>query len=84
MGHALNHSVGCRQKWMRGFQRICDPARKPITAEFHWTVVEKSKRWGRLNALWIWGREAFTERFKMEKYKYGARIISQPRRLGCS
>ena len=85
MGHALNHSVqDALGRWhrMRGFTTLILPGTDHggISTQ---TVVEKEIAKEGLTRYDL-GREAFTERVWSWKEQYGAQIIMQLKRLGCS
>ena len=85
MGHALNHSVqDALGRWhrMRGFTTLILPGTDHggISTQ---TVVEKEIAKEGLTRHTL-GREAFVARVWEWKEQYGARILSQLKRLGCS
>ena len=85
MGHALNHSVqDTLGRWhrMRGFVTLILPGTDHggISTQ---TVVEKEIAREGLTRHDM-GREAFVARVWEWKEQYGARILSQLKRLGCS
>ena len=85
MGHALNHSVqDALGRWhrMRGFTTLILPGTDHAGIATQ-TVVEKEIAKEGLTRYDL-GREAFVERVWQWKAQYGARIISQLKRLGCS
>ncbi len=85
MGHALNHSVqDTLGRWhrMRGFTTLILPGTDHAGIATQ-TVVEREIAKEGLTRYDL-GREAFVERVWQWKEQYGARIISQLKRLGCS
>ncbi len=85
MGHALNHSVqDTLGRWhrMRGFTTLILPGTDHAGIATQ-TVVEKEIAKEGLTRHDL-GREAFVARVWQWKEQYGARIISQLKRLGCS
>ena len=85
MGHALNHSVqDALGRWhrMRGFTTLILPGTDHAGIATQ-TVVEKEIAKEGLTRYDL-GREAFVARVWQWKEQYGARIISQLKRLGCS
>ena len=85
MGHALNHSVqDTLGRWhrMRGFTTLILPGTDHAGIATQ-TVVEKEIAREGLTRYDL-GREAFVARVWLWKEQYGARIISQLKRLGCS
>ena len=85
MGHALNHSVqDALGRWhrMRGFTTLILPGVDHASIATQ-TVVEKEIAKEGLTRYDL-GREAFVARVRLWKEQYGARIISQLKRLGCS
>ncbi len=85
MGHALNHTVqDALGRWhrMRGFTTLILPGTDHggISTQ---TVVEKEIAKEGLTRHDL-GREAFVARVWEWKEQYGARILSQLKRLGCS
>jgi valyl-tRNA synthetase len=85
MGHALNHSVqDALGRWhrMRGFTTLILPGTDHAGIATQ-TVVEKEIAKEGLTRYDL-GREAFVARVWLWKEQYGARIISQLKRLGCS
>ena len=85
MGHALNHSVqDTLGRWhrMRGFTTLILPGTDHAGIATQ-TVVEKEIAKEGLTRYDL-GREAFVARVWLWKEQYGARIISQLKRLGCS
>jgi len=85
MGHALNHSVqDALGRWhrMRGFTTLILPGTDHAGIATQ-TVVEKELAKEGLTRYDL-GREAFIARVWLWKEQYGARIISQLKRLGCA
>ncbi len=85
MGHALNHSVqDALGRWhrMRGFTTLILPGTDHAGIATQTVVEREIAKDG--ETRYTLGREAFVERVWLWKEQYGARIISQLKRLGCS
>ncbi len=85
MGHALNHTVqDALGRWhrMRGFTTLILPGTDHAGIATQ-NVVEKQIAKEGLTRFDL-GREEFVERVWVWKEEYGARIISQLKRLGCA
>ena len=85
MGHALNHSVqDALGRWhrMRGFTTLILPGTDHAGIATQTVVEREIAKDG--ETRYTLGREAFVDRVWSWKEQYGARIITQLKRLGCS
>ena len=85
MGHALNHAVqDALGRWhrMRGFTTLILPGTDHAGIATQTVVEREIAKDG--ETRYTLGREAFVDRVWQWKEQYGARIISQLKRLGCS
>ena len=86
VGHALNNTLQdalCRYKRMQGFEVLWLPGTDHASIATQ-NVVEKDLMATEKKTRHDIGREAFVKRAREWKEKYGGRIISQLKLLGCS
>ncbi len=86
VGHALNNTLQdalCRYKRMQGFEVLWLPGTDHASIATQ-NVVEKDLMATEKKTRHDIGREAFVKRAREWKEKYGGRIVSQLKLLGCS
>jgi len=86
VGHALNNTLQdalCRYKRMQGFEVLWLPGTDHASIATQ-NVVEKDLMSTEKKTRHDIGREAFVKRAREWKEKYGGRIVSQLKLLGCS